>query len=210
MSSVKQNQGFILIHRDWSGWCVPSSNDTVKKKSFFENRALDHYEGLTYFCVSVVPMCSVCTCTFLQLPSHSGDEADHFLGSLLNVCKCVSGSSSPLWAPSPCDSGISDDPLSDHLDSPPPSSNLLFDSFFISQHQHPHPLSPPPLHPPQQSQQQQQQPPPPLRLVSSSADQEISIDVGKNPVFKNPLKAGKIAKVHPDPPSSLHIVTYFK
>ncbi|XP_060762598.1 cyclic AMP-responsive element-binding protein 3-like protein 3-A [Neoarius graeffei] len=111
-----------------------------------------------------------------SLPSHSGDEADHFLGSLLNVCKCVSGSSSPLWAPSPCDSGISDDPLSDHLDSPPPSSNLLFDSFFISQHQHPHPLSPPPLHPPQQSQQQQQQPPPP-RLVSSSADQEISIDV---------------------------------
>lgn len=146
-----------------------------KKKSCFENWTLDHNENLTYFWVSVVAACSMCTCTFLQLLSHSDDGADHFLDSLLNVCESVSGSSSPLWAPSPCDSGISEDPLSDHLDSPPPSSNLLFDSF-ISQHQHPLPVSASPLHPhpPPQTHQLQHS-----GWVSSSTERDVSIDVGK-------------------------------
>ncbi|XP_058274817.1 cyclic AMP-responsive element-binding protein 3-like protein 3-B [Hemibagrus wyckioides] len=114
-----------------------------------------------------------------SLLSNSDDGADHFLNSLLNVCECGSGSSSPLWAPSPCDSGISDDPLSDHLDSPPPppppplSSSLLFDSL-ISQQQHLLPVSSPPLHPPPpQSQQQQQH----SGWASSSAERDVSIDV---------------------------------
>ncbi|MCI4390844.1 hypothetical protein PGIGA_G00127490 [Pangasianodon gigas] len=107
-----------------------------------------------------------------SLLAHSDDGADQFLDSLLNVCECVSGSSSPQWPPSPCDSGISDDPLSDHLDSPPPSSNLLLDSFFISQHHHLLPVSPPPLQPPPQSQLQQHS-----GWASGSAEQDISIDV---------------------------------
>ncbi|XP_017350540.2 cyclic AMP-responsive element-binding protein 3-like protein 3-B [Ictalurus punctatus] len=102
-----------------------------------------------------------------SLLSHSDDGADHFLDSLLNACESVSGSSSPLWVPSPSDSGISDDPLSDHLDSPPPPANLLFDSFFISQHHHPLPVFPPP-----QSQQQQYS-----GWASSSSERDISIDV---------------------------------
>ncbi|KAM9440118.1 cyclic AMP-responsive element-binding protein 3-like protein 3-A [Clarias gariepinus] len=108
-----------------------------------------------------------------SLLSHSGDGADHFLDSLLNMCECASGSSSPVWVPSPCDSGISDDPLSDHLDSPPPSSNLLLDSFFMSQHQHPFPVSPrPDLHPPPQSQEHQHS-----EWASSSSDRDVSIHV---------------------------------
>ncbi|XP_060726323.1 cyclic AMP-responsive element-binding protein 3-like protein 3-B [Tachysurus vachellii] len=120
-----------------------------------------------------------------SLLSHSDDGADHFLDSLLNVCECGSGSSSPLWAPSPCDSGISDDPLSDHLDSPPPpplppphnhpSSNMLFDSL-ISQHHNLFPVSTPSLHPPSQChhQLQQQQH---STWASSSAEHDVSINV---------------------------------
>lgn len=123
--------------------------------------------------------CVLCARVFLQLLSHSGDGADHFLDSLLNMCECASGSSSPVWVPSPCDSGISDDPLSDHLDSPPPSSNLLLDSFFMSQHQHPFPVSPrPDLHPPPQSQEHQHS-----EWASSSSNRDVSIHVGKKPWF---------------------------
>ncbi|KAF5900409.1 cyclic AMP-responsive element-binding protein 3-like protein 3-B, partial [Clarias magur] len=108
-----------------------------------------------------------------SLLSHSDDGADHFLDSLLNMCECVSGSSSPVWVPSPCDSGISDDPLSDHLDSPPPSSNLLLDSFFMSQHQHPFPVSPDPeLHPIIQSHEHQHS-----EWASRSSDRDVSIHV---------------------------------
>ncbi|TSR27748.1 Cyclic AMP-responsive element-binding protein 3-like protein 3-B [Bagarius yarrelli] len=97
-----------------------------------------------------------------SLLTHSEDDADHFLDSLLNVCECGSSSSTPIWAPSPCDSGISDDPLSESLDSPPPpllpnlpslSSNLLLDSL-NTQHHHLLPGSPPSFHLLPQSQQQ--------------------------------------------------------
>lgn len=137
------------------------------------------WESDLLLCICYVPV--LCVHVFLQLLSHSDDGADHFLDSLLNACESVSGSSSPLWVPSPSDSGISDDPLSDHLDSPPPPANLLFDSFFISQHHHPLPVFPPP-----QSQQQQYS-----GWASSSSERDISIDVGKKPWFNKPFKVVK-------------------
>ncbi|KAF7692517.1 cyclic AMP-responsive element-binding protein 3-like protein 3-B isoform X1 [Silurus meridionalis] len=104
----------------------------------------------------------------------NSDGADQFLDSLLNACESASGSSSPLWAPSPCDSGISDDPFSDHLDSPPPPppppSNLLLGSCFVSQHQHLLAVSPPA---PPLSQLQQQH----SRWASSSAERDVSINL---------------------------------
>lgn len=45
------------------------------------------------------------------------DQADRdFLNALLTGSDSVSGS--PLWSPSPSDSGISEDPPSDQMDSP--------------------------------------------------------------------------------------------
>uniref|UniRef100_UPI0037E72A40 cyclic AMP-responsive element-binding protein 3-like protein 3-A n=1 Tax=Semicossyphus pulcher TaxID=241346 RepID=UPI0037E72A40 len=45
------------------------------------------------------------------------EQADNdFLNALLSGSESVSGS--PLWSPSPSDSGISEDPPSDHMDSP--------------------------------------------------------------------------------------------
>ncbi|XP_056127618.1 cyclic AMP-responsive element-binding protein 3-like protein 3-B isoform X2 [Rhinichthys klamathensis goyatoka] len=62
---------------------------------------------------------------------HAEGVVDSFLDSLLSE-PC-----SPLWVPSPCDSGISDDTPSDHLDSPPPPpTSPLFDSIFLPQHPH--------------------------------------------------------------------------
>ncbi|KAJ8274088.1 hypothetical protein COCON_G00087130 [Conger conger] len=50
-------------------------------------------------------------------------SADDFLDSLLSSSDPASAPHSPLWSPSPSDSGISEDPPSDQLDSPrPPDS----------------------------------------------------------------------------------------
>ncbi|XP_016396205.1 cyclic AMP-responsive element-binding protein 3-like protein 3-A isoform X3 [Sinocyclocheilus rhinocerous] len=67
-----------------------------------------------------------------------GEEGvvDNFLDSLLQGSDGVSQPCSPLWVPSPSDSGISDDTPSDHLDSPPPSASPLFNSIFLPQHPH--------------------------------------------------------------------------
>ncbi|XP_066509107.1 cyclic AMP-responsive element-binding protein 3-like protein 3-A [Hoplias malabaricus] len=61
--------------------------------------------------------------------SDAEEAADAFLDSLLCVSECGSDPSSPLWPPSPCDSGISEDPSSDHPDTPPPPCSPLFHSF---------------------------------------------------------------------------------
>lgn len=185
MSSFQQSEGFILIHRDWSGRCVPSCTHTVgEKKVSLKTEPWIIMRAWPTFFVRVMSMCSVCTCTFPQSLSHCNDGSDDFLDTLLNVCECGSGSSSPLWALSPCDSGISDD----HLDSSPPpptSSNLLFDSL-NTRHHHLLPFSPPPLIPSPQTQQQHG------RWASSSAERDISIDVGKKPWFSGPYKWIKV------------------
>ncbi|XP_059419011.1 cyclic AMP-responsive element-binding protein 3-like protein 3-A [Carassius carassius] len=67
---------------------------------------------------------------------HGEGVVDNFLDSLLQASDGVSQPCSPLWVPSPSDSGISDDTPSDHLDSPPPSTNPLFNSIFLPQHPH--------------------------------------------------------------------------
>ncbi|KAL6467973.1 hypothetical protein MHYP_G00236500 [Metynnis hypsauchen] len=92
------------------------------------------------------------------------DAAVHFLDSLLCVSECASDPGSPPWAPSPCDSGISEDPLSDQRDTPPPPSSPLFPSFF-------HPQQPLPQ---AQSQQQQLQQ---ARSTMRLAEPDVSIDV---------------------------------
>ncbi|KAM9831373.1 cyclic AMP-responsive element-binding protein 3-like protein 3-A [Neosynchiropus ocellatus] len=55
---------------------------------------------------------------------------DHFLKALLNATDTASGS--PLWSPSPSDSGISEDHASDHMDSPQrsesPPEGVQYDS----------------------------------------------------------------------------------
>ncbi|XP_034529049.1 cyclic AMP-responsive element-binding protein 3-like protein 3-A [Notolabrus celidotus] len=50
----------------------------------------------------------------MQQPSEQAD--DDFLNALLSGSESVTGS--PLWSPSPSDSGISEDPPSDQMDSP--------------------------------------------------------------------------------------------
>ncbi|KAK2900444.1 hypothetical protein QQF64_015641 [Cirrhinus molitorella] len=67
---------------------------------------------------------------------HGEGVVDNFLDSLLQASDGVSQPCSPLWVPSPSDSGISDDTPSDHMDSPPPSASPLFDSIFLPQHPH--------------------------------------------------------------------------
>lgn len=52
-----------------------------------------------------------------QVPQQNGPADGDFLSALLTGGgDSVSGS--PLWSPSPSDSGISEDPASDHMDSP--------------------------------------------------------------------------------------------
>ncbi|XP_016421989.1 cyclic AMP-responsive element-binding protein 3-like protein 3-A [Sinocyclocheilus rhinocerous] len=67
---------------------------------------------------------------------HGEGVVDNFLDSLLQASDGVSQPCSPLWVLSPSDSGISDDPHSDHLDSPPPPASPLFDTVFLPQHPH--------------------------------------------------------------------------
>ncbi|KAI4880615.1 hypothetical protein NFI96_021159 [Prochilodus magdalenae] len=97
------------------------------------------------------------------------DAAIHFLDSLLCVSECASDPDSPAWASSPCDSGISEDPPSDQRDTPPPPSSPLLHSFFHPQH---------PLPQAQQQQLRQQ-----AGSTLSSAEPEVSIDVGEE-LFK--------------------------
>ncbi|XP_042609912.1 cyclic AMP-responsive element-binding protein 3-like protein 3-A [Cyprinus carpio] len=57
---------------------------------------------------------------------HGEGVVDNFLDSLLQASDDVSQPCSPLWVPSPSDSGISDDTPSDHPDSPPPVHQPAF------------------------------------------------------------------------------------
>ncbi|XP_065118058.1 cyclic AMP-responsive element-binding protein 3-like protein 3-A [Paramisgurnus dabryanus] len=69
--------------------------------------------------------------------SHDEGVVDNFLDSLLQASDGVLNPCSPLWVSSPCDSGISDDTPSDHLDSPlPPDSIVLPHQPYL----HPHHL----------------------------------------------------------------------
>ncbi|XP_051557744.1 cyclic AMP-responsive element-binding protein 3-like protein 3-B [Myxocyprinus asiaticus] len=70
---------------------------------------------------------------------HGEGVVENFLDSLLRTSVCVSNPCSPLWVPSPCDSGISDDTPSDHQDSPQPPDSPLFDSIFLPHYPHLHP-----------------------------------------------------------------------
>ncbi|XP_018583583.2 cyclic AMP-responsive element-binding protein 3-like protein 3-A isoform X2 [Scleropages formosus] len=56
------------------------------------------------------------------------DGSDDFINVLLSGCDSVSDSAQ--WSPSPSDSGISEDPQSDNMDSPPPPDSPPLDSHF--------------------------------------------------------------------------------
>lgn len=62
----------------------------------------------------------------LQPPEQPNDE---FLNALLRGGDSVSAS--PLWSPSPSDSGISEDPPSDQMDSPQRPESPPGDSHFF-------------------------------------------------------------------------------
>ncbi|XP_058495084.1 cyclic AMP-responsive element-binding protein 3-like protein 3-A isoform X2 [Solea solea] len=64
-------------------------------------------------------------------PSEQAD--DDFLNALLRGNDSVSVSGSPLWSPSPSDSGISEDPPSDHMDSPQRPETPPGDTQYFSQ-----------------------------------------------------------------------------
>lgn len=68
----------------------------------------------------------------MMMPAQGNEE---FLNALLGGYDSVSGS--PVWSPSPSDSGISEDPHSDHIDSPPPTASPpLEPHIVVSQAQH--------------------------------------------------------------------------
>ncbi|XP_051979520.1 cyclic AMP-responsive element-binding protein 3-like protein 3-A [Xyrauchen texanus] len=72
----------------------------------------------------------------IMIPTHGSED---FFNTLLGGCNSVSGS--PVWSPSPSDSGISEDPHSDHIDSPPPTGSLpVVPRFVPSETQHNHGL----------------------------------------------------------------------
>lgn len=50
------------------------------------------------------------------MPQPAEQAENDFLSALLTGSDCVSDS--PLWSPAPSDSGISEDPPSDQMDSP--------------------------------------------------------------------------------------------
>uniref|UniRef100_A0A3B1ICA1 cAMP responsive element binding protein 3-like 3b n=1 Tax=Astyanax mexicanus TaxID=7994 RepID=A0A3B1ICA1_ASTMX len=108
---------------------------------------------------------SLSICSSVQLLSQHEDVDDHFLDSLLCMSECLSDPGSPLWAPSPCDSGISEDPPSDQRETPPPPSSPLFQTFF-------HPQVPVPQAQPQHHLQRQQ-----AGSAPNSAEPDVSIDV---------------------------------
>ncbi|NP_001018509.2 cyclic AMP-responsive element-binding protein 3-like protein 3-A [Danio rerio] len=60
---------------------------------------------------------------------------EDFFNALIGGSDSVSGS--PVWSPSPSDSGISEDPHSDHIDSPPPNASPPMEPHIVvSQTQH--------------------------------------------------------------------------
>ncbi|KAF4097703.1 cyclic AMP-responsive element-binding protein 3-like protein 3-A isoform X2 [Onychostoma macrolepis] len=68
----------------------------------------------------------------MMMPAQGNEE---FFNALLGGYDSVSGS--PVWSPSPSDSGISEDPHSDHIDSPPPTASPpLEPHIVVSQAQH--------------------------------------------------------------------------
>ncbi|XP_067272033.1 cyclic AMP-responsive element-binding protein 3-like protein 3-A [Pseudorasbora parva] len=62
----------------------------------------------------------------MMMPAEGNED---FLNVLLGGCDSVSGS--PVWSPSPSDSGISEDPHSDHIDSPPPTASPPVDPCIV-------------------------------------------------------------------------------
>ncbi|XP_051764578.1 cyclic AMP-responsive element-binding protein 3-like protein 3-A [Ctenopharyngodon idella] len=68
----------------------------------------------------------------MMMPAQGNKD---FFNALLGGSDSVSGS--PVWSPSPSDSGISEDPHSDHIDSPPPNTSPPVEPcIVISQMQH--------------------------------------------------------------------------
>ncbi|KAK7137043.1 hypothetical protein R3I93_017191 [Phoxinus phoxinus] len=68
----------------------------------------------------------------MMMPAQGNED---FLNALIGGCDSVS--ESPVWSPSPSDSGISEDPHSDHIDSPPPTASPPVEPCIaISQTQH--------------------------------------------------------------------------
>lgn len=68
----------------------------------------------------------------MMMPAQGNED---FFNALLGGYDSVSGS--PVWSPSPSDSGISEDPHSDHIDSPPPTASPpLEPRIVVSQAQH--------------------------------------------------------------------------
>lgn len=68
----------------------------------------------------------------MMMPAQGNED---FFSALLDGYDSVSGS--PVWSPSPSDSGTSEDPHSDHIESPPPTASpLLNPRIVVSQAQH--------------------------------------------------------------------------
>lgn len=73
--------------------------------------------GLILDRVSLHASTNTITSVYAQQTQHATNQADSdFLNALLTGSDSVSGS--PLWSPNPSDSGISEDPPSDQVDSP--------------------------------------------------------------------------------------------
>lgn len=67
-----------------------------------------------------------------MMPSQGNED---FFNALIGGCDSVSGS--PVWSPSHSDSGISEDPHSDHIDSPPSNASPPMEPrIVVSQTQH--------------------------------------------------------------------------
>ncbi|KAM6962932.1 cyclic AMP-responsive element-binding protein 3-like protein 3-A [Aplochiton taeniatus] len=64
----------------------------------------------------------------------SAEQGEDFLNVLLGEGDSVSGS--PLWSPSPSDSGISEDPTSDQMDSPPRPESPHGEPLYFTQQPH--------------------------------------------------------------------------
>ncbi|XP_043079224.1 cyclic AMP-responsive element-binding protein 3-like protein 3-A [Puntigrus tetrazona] len=71
----------------------------------------------------------------MMMPAQGNEE---FFNALLGGYDSVSGS--PVWSPSPSDSGISEDPHSDHIDSPPPTASPLPEPRIVTSQAHIHSL----------------------------------------------------------------------
>ncbi|MCJ8737754.1 hypothetical protein PDJAM_G00027610 [Pangasius djambal] len=67
----------------------------------------------------------------MMMPAQGSED---FFNTLLSGTDSASGS--PLWPPSPSDSGISEDPHSDQNDSPPPPGSPPLDPCYVRPHTH--------------------------------------------------------------------------